>query len=102
MGEIFNDYDFQVIKKLTPCNIPKVLPTAYDDTLSYYETINKLIDKVNELQKAIEDGGFEESILERANQYTDARVVAVRRSVNSSLILPSKPLISASRSCIES
>ena len=81
MGEIFNDYDFQVIKKLTPCNIPKVLPTAYDDTLSYYETINKLIDKVNELQKAIEDGGFEESILERANQYTDAKVNDVQNEL---------------------
>lgn len=85
VGEIFNDYDFQVIKKLTPCNIPKVLPTAYDDTLSYYETLNKLIDKVTELQKAIEDGGFEESILERANQYTDARVGEVQSEMRDSI-----------------
>ena len=74
MAEIFDDFDFQTIKKLRPCNIPKVLPTTYENTLSYYETLNKLIDKVYELQKAIEEGGFEESILERANQYTDARV----------------------------
>lgn len=77
VGAIYDDFDFQTIKKLRPCNIPKVLPTTYEDTLSYYETINKLIEKVSELQQALEDGGYEASILQRANQYTDAKVEAV-------------------------
>lgn len=82
MSDIFDDFDFRTIKKLSPCNIPKVLPTAYSDTLSYYETLNKLIDKVTELQKAIEDGGFEDSILARANQYTDAMIHNLSQNIN--------------------
>ena len=31
------------------CYIPKILPLVYDESLSYYETICKLIDKVNEV-----------------------------------------------------
>lgn len=85
MGQIFDDFDFQTIKKLRAPNVPPVLPTTYEDTLSYYETLSKLIDKVAELQKAIEDGGFEESILERANQYTDARVNEVTAEMRDSV-----------------
>lgn len=35
--------------------IPKVLPTVYDDSLSYYEVLNKLIKAVGGLAEAIDD-----------------------------------------------
>lgn len=85
MSEYFDEYDFQTIKRLNAGRINKVLPTSYEDTLSYYETLEKLIYKVEELKKAIEDGGFEESILERANEYTDARVGELRSTVSDEL-----------------
>lgn len=31
------------------CHITKVLPLIYDESLSYYETLCKLINKVNEI-----------------------------------------------------
>ena len=45
--------------------IPKVLPTVYDDSLSYYEVLNKLIKATGELAGAI-DG-----VLDDAAQYTE-------------------------------
>lgn len=45
-------------------NCAKVLPLVFDEALSYYEVIDKLIDKVNEcidkineLEAQIENGG---------------------------------------------
>ena len=35
-----------------PC-VAKVLPTVYDDTLSYYELLNKTVDKLNELIETV-------------------------------------------------
>lgn len=45
--------------------IPKVLPTVYDDSLSYYEVLNKLIKATGELAGAIDD------VLDDAAQYTE-------------------------------
>lgn len=45
--------------------IPKVLPTVYDDSLSYYEVLNKLIKATGELAGAV-DG-----VLDDAAQYTE-------------------------------
>lgn len=41
-------------RKITGISIP-ILPTVYDDSLSYMEIINKLIKAVNELSKIVED-----------------------------------------------
>lgn len=82
MNEYMDDFDFQTIKRLDVGKINKVLPLSYEDSLSYYEVLQKLIYKVEELKKAIEEGGFENTILEKANQYTDARVGELRASVN--------------------
>lgn len=41
----------------------KVLPLVYDNSLSYYEVINKLINKQNEIIEAI-NTNFEQLVLE--------------------------------------
>lgn len=37
------------------CNFTPVIPTTFDDTLSYYEILCKVITKVNELVDAVND-----------------------------------------------
>ena len=85
MGEIYDEYDFQTIKRLQVGRENKVLPTAYSNTLSYYEVLEKLIYKVEELEKAIKDGGYEDSILSRANAYTDGKVDELAGEVRDAL-----------------
>lgn len=85
MGEFFDDYDFQTIKRLHVGNDNKVLPTEYNNTLSYYEVLCQLIYKVEALDKAIKDGGYEDSILERANAYTDGKVAELAGEVRDAL-----------------
>lgn len=45
--------------------IPKVLPTVYDDSLSYYEVLNKLIKATGELAGAVDD------VLDEVADYTE-------------------------------
>lgn len=44
-----SDLNFEKQELFTPCECQKVLPLAYDNSLSYYEVICKLTAKVNEL-----------------------------------------------------
>lgn len=44
-----SDLNFEKQELFTPCECQKVLPLAYDNSLSYYEAICKLTAKVNEL-----------------------------------------------------
>lgn len=47
----------------------KILPLVYDDSLSYYEILCKVVDKVNELIEALTEGltnEFVKKILENA------------------------------------
>lgn len=46
----------------------KVLPLVYDDSLSYYEVLCKLVDKMNEIIEFIDDN-IEEEIADIINQY---------------------------------
>lgn len=48
-----------------PCSA-KVLPLSYDDSLSYYEQVCKLTDKMNEIISVIND-----DIVERIDKYID-------------------------------
>lgn len=47
--------------------ITRALPLTYDDSLSYYEVLSKLIARVNELSEAL-DGGIEEYIREELDR----------------------------------
>lgn len=50
----------------------KVLPLVYDDSLSYYEVLNKVVDKLNEIVSFI-NNDFEILIRERLNElFVDA------------------------------
>lgn len=49
-----------------------VLPLTYDDSLSYIETLSKVVAKVNEVIE------YAEHILETAEAYTDAEVAALK------------------------
>ena len=50
----------------------KVLPLVYDESLSYYESICKLVDKINDLVDVINDQSLD--VLNQANAYTDSKV----------------------------
>ena len=50
----------------------KVLPLVYDDSLSYYEAVDKMREKVNEVIDALE--GISEDILNQAKAYTDEKI----------------------------
>lgn len=49
-----------------------MLPTVYDESLSYMETLGRLTKKVNEVITAV--NGFENDVLEKANAYTDTKI----------------------------
>ena len=49
-----------------------MLPTVYDESLSYMETLGRLTHKVNEVIAAV--NGFENDVLEKANAYTDTKI----------------------------
>lgn len=51
---------------------PKVLPLVYDDSISYYEEVCRLVKKINELVDALNNISID--ILEEANSYTDAQI----------------------------
>lgn len=50
----------------------KVLPTVYSESLSYYEELNKLCYKINEVIDAFDELG--EGILDEAKAYTDEQI----------------------------
>lgn len=54
----------------------KVLPLVYDNSLSYYEAICKMTNKVNELIQYMED--FETDVLVKANDYTDNEIAKAK------------------------
>ena len=49
------------------CHVSKVLPTVFDDSLSYYEVVCKLFHKVNEIIDVV-NGLFTGAIDEYINQ----------------------------------
>lgn len=55
---------------------PKVLPLVYDDSISYYEEVCRLVKKINELVDALNNASLD--ILEEANSYTDAQIANAR------------------------
>lgn len=61
-----------MIEKVKRPFCAKVLPTVYSESLSYYEEINKLVYKINEVIDAFDKLG--KGILEEAKAYTDAEI----------------------------
>lgn len=55
---------------------PKVLPLVYDDSISYYEEVCRLVKKINELVDALNN--VSDDILQKANSYTDAQLANAR------------------------
>ena len=51
---------------------PKVLPLVYDDSISYYEEVCRLVNKINELVDALNNISID--ILQEANNYTDTQI----------------------------
>lgn len=49
-----------------------MLPTVYDESLSYMEVLGRLTRKVNEVIAAI--NGFEDDVLNKAKAYTDEKI----------------------------
>ena len=56
------------INKIPFDRCTKVLPTAYDDSLSYYENLCKLTEKMNEIIYAI-NTSFESLVREQVNKF---------------------------------
>lgn len=56
------------IEKLNINYINKVMPTVYDDSLSYYEVLSKVLYKINEVIEKIGDTNLKEEIDEVKNK----------------------------------
>lgn len=56
------------IDNIPYCRCQKILPLAYDDSLSYYENICKLSSKMNEIIDDINDG-YEELISQKIDEF---------------------------------
>lgn len=61
-----------MIEKVKRPFCAKVLPTVYSESLSYYEELNKLVYKINEVIASFDELG--EGILEEAKAYTDEEI----------------------------
>lgn len=60
------------------CN--KALPLVYDDSLSYYESVCKLVAKINEMVEVLNN--ITVDILDEANAYTDTAISSMEQRVN--------------------
>lgn len=58
----------KTIDRIKPMLCEKVLPTAYDNSLSYYEVLCKLTEKVNEVIEGINDN-FSSEIASAIDKY---------------------------------
>lgn len=56
------------IEKLNIHYINKVMPTVYDDSLSYYEVLSKILYKLNEVIENVGDTNLKEEIDEVKNK----------------------------------
>ena len=65
-----------MVSKETSICCQKVLPLAYSDSLSYYEEVCRLVNKINELVEALNDISVD--ILKQANSYTDEQIANTR------------------------
>ena len=50
-----NDMNFNTEELFSDCYCQKVLPLVYDNSLSYYEVLCKLTNKINELVDAVNE-----------------------------------------------
>lgn len=69
-----------VVSKIKYLYCQKVLPLVYDDSLSYYETICKFQQKLNEVIDSIE--GLTMEVLEQANAYTDSAIARQQADID--------------------
>lgn len=69
----------KVEKFVRPCSY-KVLPLVYDESLSYYESVCKLVDKVNEVVEAID--GIQIEVLDEAKAYTDNAIAQSQSEID--------------------
>lgn len=56
------------IEKLNINYVNKVMPTVYDDSLSYYEVLSKILYKLNEVIENVGDTNLKEEINEIKNK----------------------------------
>lgn len=64
-----------VSKEIGVC-CQKILPLTYSDSLSYYEEVCRLVNKINELVEALNNISID--ILQQANSYTDTQIDSAR------------------------
>ena len=65
-----------IVNKFSLGCTPKVLPLVYDDSISYYEEVCRLVKKINELVDALNN--IKIDVLEEANSYTDTQIANAR------------------------
>lgn len=65
-----------IVDKFSLGCTPKVLPLVYDDSISYYEEVCRLVKKINELVDALNNNSND--ILQKANSYTDTQIANAR------------------------
>lgn len=61
-----------------------VIPTVYDDALSYYEAIEKLAEAVNEALQYLY--GLADTVVEQTNTYTDQQVALLKAELQKQIV----------------
>lgn len=59
--------------------LQKTLPAVFDDSLTYYEAVAKLVAKVNEIVSYVEE------IEQRENEYTDAQINNLKNQIDETI-----------------
>ena len=60
----------------------KVLPLVYDDSLSYYELLNKVVDRINEIQTIVNNAIDEVETLDNSVETLSTKIDNVETYVN--------------------
>lgn len=60
----------------------KVLPLVYDDSLSYYELLNKVVDRINEIQTIVNNAIDEVETLDNSVETLNTKIDNVETYVN--------------------
>lgn len=70
----------KTVEPFKPGYMHKILPLVYDDSLSYYESVCKMVAKLNEVIEALESISVD--ILDEAKQYTDTAIAQSQTEID--------------------
>lgn len=77
----FDDFNFPRIPE-THMRMNPVLPLVYDDSLSYYEAIQKCMARINEITDLVNSFNVNEAFIQQSKEYTDKVLAQAVENIN--------------------